>query len=246
MDREELLKKLHMMKQAVEDAELAVAVMQRKLADSERARCAAEKEAADVRRQSDAMRGDLEQKVRTATVDGHLRVKLLEETVERLGNRSDAAAEGARLAAEVSKLQRSEARMRSDLIFAQDRAEALARELETASEAVSQLEAGANADGAYRVRSEVARDSGSAEGAIAILGEADAREHDRRGQQDMLAKLVERAEKAEVELGKAQGQVGTLQQQLRSSHGAQARGTGAIATASKVRQLCRATSPLIT
>ena len=128
--------------------------------------------------------------------------------------------------------------MRSDLIFAQDRAEALARELETATGAVSQLEAGANADGAYRVRSEVARGSGSAERAIALLGEADAREHERRGQQDMLAKLVERAEKAEVELGKAQGQVGTLQQQLRSSHGAQARGTGAIATASKVRQLC--------
>ena len=59
--------------------------MQRKLADSERARCAAEKEAADVRRQADATRGDLEQKVRTATEDGHLRVKLLEETVERLG-----------------------------------------------------------------------------------------------------------------------------------------------------------------
>jgi hypothetical protein len=100
-DREQLLQKVHMMQQAVEDAELAIAVMQRKLADAERARAAAEHEVQLARTLADKMRSDLEQKVRLATEDGHLRVKLLEETVERLGKRGEAAADVARLSAEV-------------------------------------------------------------------------------------------------------------------------------------------------
>jgi chromosome segregation ATPase len=229
------------MKQAVEDAELAIAVMQRKLADSERARCAAEQEAKATRHSADVACSDLEQKVRTATEDGHLRVKLLEETVERLGKRGEAAAEVARLSAEVSQLRLSEARLRSDTIFAQERADALTRELQSATTALSQYEAGASADAAYRVRGEAAHVGGSVESAAAVLGDADAREAERRSHQDVMEKLVERAEKAEVQLGQAKGEVAALQQQLRTSQGAQARGSSAVVSASKVRSSVKAT-----
>jgi chromosome segregation ATPase len=229
-----LLKKQHLMKQAVEDSELAIAVLQRKLADSEAACCEAQQEVKAVKHSADVMRGDLEQKVRTATEDGNLRVRLLEETVSKLGNRSDHAAEVARLSSEVSTLQRSKARMQSDLIFAEDRVESLTRELQETTSVLIKHEANQREADVYRIHGAITEAGNNKQSAMALLSESDVRDRERKSHQDMLAKLVERAEKAEVELGSAQSQLGQLQQQLRASRGAQACGTGAILSASKV------------
>lgn len=232
-EREALLKKTHIMARALEDAEVAVAALQRKLAAAEEVRAGAQRDARDVRREADAMKAGLEQQVRAATQDGALRVRLLEETVEKLGRRGDAAAEIARLSVDVSRLQRSEARLRSDLAFAESRAEALMREVAAAGDATAARDGRAMRADAERVRAEMHRSGCDAAGAVAVLGEADALEHERRGHRELVAKLAERAERAEVELGRAEGQVAALREQVHGATGAQARGTGAIITASK-------------
>jgi chromosome segregation ATPase len=233
--REELLKKQHVMAQAVEDAELAVSVLQRKLAESEQARCDAQKQVIDVRRSADTLRGNLEQQLRTATQDGHLRIRLLEETIEKLSRRGDQAAEVARLSAEASQLRRSEAHMRSDLTFAQSRSEALAREVEALSIAASAQEACASKTEADRVRGVIAQTGADSATALAMLSDLDAHRHEQASQQELLAKLVERAEKAEVELGRAHAEVASLKDKLRTSTGVQSRGITAVTSASQVR-----------
>jgi chromosome segregation ATPase len=136
---------------------------------------------------------------------------------------------------QVSQLRRSEARMRSDLTFAQDRTEALTSDLQAANNALSEYRSDANADAAYRVRSSAAEHGGGTATALAIVSSENAGEHERRRQQDAMARLVERAEKAEVELGSAQSDIAALRDKLRTSHGAQARGAGAVVSASKAR-----------
>ena len=219
------------MAQALEDAEVAVAALQRKLAAAEEAREGAQREARDVRREAEAMRARLEQQLRTTAQDGALRVRLLEETVEKLGRRGDAAAEVARLSADVSRLQRSEARLRSNVAFAESRADELSREAQAAGDAVAAQDGRAARAAAERIRGEMRQSGGDEAAAAAVLGEADALEHERRGQRELVAKLAERAERAEVELGRAQSEVAALSGKLRGVQGAPAQ--GAIISATK-------------
>lgn len=222
------------MQQAVEDAELAIAVLQRKLADAEATAQQRQQEVIAVRKEADIMRGGLEQKVRTATEDSTLRVRLLEETVEKLGSRTEQSSEIARLSSEVSKLQRSEARLRSDLIFAEDRVTALSKELQASEQALSSSDQRRRDDDIRRIHGAVSSMGGDQDAAVALLSETDTRERIRQQQHDVVAKLVERAETAEVELGREQSKVGQLQQQLRELRGTKRKGDCAAASASKV------------
>lgn len=194
-DRETLVKKIHTLSQAVDDAELAVAVTQRNLAVAEQSQHAAAQDAQAARHEADKVRSDLEQKVRMATEDGQLRIQLLEETVERLGGRSEANGEVARLSGEVSKLRRSEARLRSDLLFADSRVNKLAQQLDAA-------------------RHTETADDAACKRAQSIL-QAHTFSSDSTDKRELCARLVERAEGAELELAHAQGQVQQLQQRVR-------------------------------
>jgi chromosome segregation ATPase len=125
--------------------------------------------------------------------------------------------------------------MRSDLTFAQSRSEGLARNVEALSKAASAQEVSVCKAEADRIRGVVAQTGGDTAAAIAVLSDADARRHEQASHRELLAKLAERAEKAEVELGQAKAEIASIKDKLRASQGAQSRGVTPIASASHVR-----------
>lgn len=70
-----------------------------------------------------------------------------------------------------------------------------------------------------------------------VTGQAAAFERERQQHQALLARLVQRAEKAEVEAGQARSEATALKQSERSKGSAAATGADALVNASKVRSL---------
>lgn len=68
-----------------------------------------------------------------------------------------------------------------------------------------------------------------------VTGQAAAFEREKQQHQALLARLVQRAEKAEVEAGEAKGEVAALKQRNYAKGSAIASGAGALVNASKVR-----------
>lgn len=182
-----------------------------KLIEAEKSRAESEKQARSAERALETVREDLEQRLRTTAENGSLRVKLLEETVQRLSCRSQPQAELARLSMEISRLTQSEAKLRSDLMFAQDRAQRLRREVEH----VWGCDRGEGC-------------SGVPSGLSTIVGEGD-QDH------ALLATMIDRAEKAEIELSRTKQSLDSLKEKMDFSASAQERGAGALMAASRVR-----------
>lgn len=84
-----------------------------------------------------------------------MRTRCLEDTVQKLSNRSEVHGEVARLSGEVSKLRRSGARLQSDLIFCQDRVEALLQELTETRGHLLRLECADAEQSVYGIRTGV-------------------------------------------------------------------------------------------
>jgi hypothetical protein len=173
-----------------------------KLMSAENARIEAEREVQCMRRAMDIMRSDLEQKIRITAEDGCLRVKFLEETVQRLSKRGMLEMKVAQLSFELSEALRAAARARSDLMFAHDRIEALTRELES-SHPLSIEHRGQQGVGAQRL--------GPLDSQIVDRPSAP---HAKGGGGDDLSELLlqlrSRAEVAEVALGEARSELQSL------------------------------------
>jgi hypothetical protein len=180
------------------------------LIEANTARAHSEKHARAAERAMETLREELEQKLRTTAENGTLRVKLLEETVQRLSCRSQPQTELARLSMEVSRLCQSEAKLRSDLMFAEDRYKRLRRELE-------QVEGFASGSSLCAP----GPDSG-------VAGGEQIQDH------ELLAAMIGRAEKAEIELAGVKQSLDALKETMSFSAGAQERGAGALMAASKV------------
>lgn len=182
------------------------------LVESQNALAEAGKQLRAAERAMDTMREDLEQKLRTTAENGSSRIKHLEETVQRLSCRSQPQAEIARLSMEVSRLSRSEAKLRSDIMFAEDRITCLRSDLE-------RMEDPGGHQAGYDVRS----------------GHAGLPSEEQGQDNALLAAMIDRAEKAEIELSKAKQNVESLKEKISFSASAQERGAGALVAASRVR-----------
>lgn len=183
------------------------------LAESQKALAEAQKQLRAAERAMDTMREDLEQKLRTTAENGSSRIKHLEETVQRLSFRSQPQAEVARLSMDVSRLTRSESKLRSDLMFAEDRI--------------------------TRLRSEVERlqdPDGHPAGYDSRTGQPCPPPEEQRQDHALLASMIDRAEKAEIELSQAKQNIESLKEKISFSANAQERGAGALMAASQVRR----------
>jgi hypothetical protein len=199
-----------------------VAMLQQRLMESESGRAAAQGEKQSLQRAMEMQREDLEQKLRTSAENGSLKVRMLEETVQRLSCRGPAQAELARLSIDVSRLLQSEASLKSDLIFAQDRIRKLRMELEQFQ-----------CDHAQNSHSTGSHSPRACSGIVQERSGGD--DH---SDQQLIAEFAERAEKAEIELGKTKQEVEAMKERLSLSASAHAKGAGAIAVASRVRTNC--------
>lgn len=170
----------------------------------------------------ESLRSDLDHKVRTTAQDGQLRIQLLEETVQRLSTRGDQQAELMKLSIENSKLLRMNAKLKSDLIFAEERAQCKARELAVTCE---------------RTRAETTCIADLREGSLAVVNVLKNPENVQAAQDfhRMTARLVERAETAEIELATVSTELSHLKAGMEQSAIAQTKGSHAIAVASRVR-----------
>lgn len=176
----------HVLEQACTDAETMVLHLQKQLSDAESARRKAENQEKAALRSIEVLRRELEQKVRFTAQDRQLQINLLQQTVQRLSIRGDQQAEIAKLSREISKLLRSNAKLRSDLMFAQDRVESLTHELEHASNPVTETPSTSQCHGITPAIFSLLKDPANVQAANDF--------------HRLTARLVERAEAAEVEL----------------------------------------------
>lgn len=186
--------------------------IEKQLIEAQKSSVESEKEARAAERALETTREDLEQRLRTTAENGSLRVKLLEETVQRLSCRSQPQAELARLSMEVSRLSQSEAKLRSDLMFAEDRAQRLRREVENAKG----FSTSQGCSGVAPTRIAFAAEPGTG------------------SDHELLAAMIDRAEKAEIELSKTTQSLNSLKEEMSFSASAQERGAGALMAASRV------------
>ena len=103
-----------------EDSAAASAMRQRVTAAEDAARDAAERLANSELRWGNE-RARLESKIRAAKEDGGVRIQSLEATVASLRARSGLHSEVARLGEEASRIRRSEAALKNDLVYAEER-----------------------------------------------------------------------------------------------------------------------------
>lgn len=103
-----------------EDSAAASAMRQRVTAAEDAARDAAER-LADSELRWGNERARLESKIRAAKEDGGVRIQSLEATVASLRARSGLHSEVARLGEEASRIRRSEAALKNDLVYAEER-----------------------------------------------------------------------------------------------------------------------------
>ncbi|KAK9818004.1 hypothetical protein WJX72_005629 [[Myrmecia] bisecta] len=219
---------------AVEDAEVAVAVMQARLLEAEREKREAQQQLADAREAADTERAQLEQAVRRAREEGSVKIASLEDTVRKLSGRSDLHQELARTGGELSTLRRSEARLKSDLVFANERLEEVQRELSMQRSRLAGYEASEHERNIIaEIRKTVAPDRDPAAQAIPAFSLADM-SGDPAGQPALIAKLVERAEAAEINASRFQRELEALQRSAASRAAASGAGASAVLSAAQV------------
>ncbi|GLC48074.1 hypothetical protein PLESTB_000056300 [Pleodorina starrii] len=221
---------------AVDTAETAVAVMQDRLLAALKAAADAGEEAARVRREAEWERDRLEAELRTAREEGSLRIRNLEEAVARLSARGgDAAQAMARSLAEGDAATRRECRLRSELALAQQaaqRSNAQAAELRLQLRDCEQALREARVYGGLLLELGGAgpADNGAACGRGSRAGAASAGGHgslshqleERLGQQAMelerrqqvIARLVDVAERAQADAADLQAELNTLKQAM--------------------------------
>lgn len=209
---------------ACTDAEAEVTRLQQQLVIGECARVQAENDAKSAARSTEALRSNLEQKISMTANDGQLQVQLLEEKIQRLINRGDDQAELTRLSADASKLRQENAQLKSELLLSQERVQKLTLKPEVAH-AEFQDPAVVHAHG---VRSAISHKLNQPEN-----GQL-AQEFHR-----ITARLVERAETAEMELAARNVDLNMLKADLEKSAVVDIKGPGANVAASRVRLLIR-------
>ncbi|DBB14510.1 TPA: hypothetical protein ACH3X3_004792 [Trebouxia sp. C0006] len=221
--------------QAIQEAELAVAVMQAKLLEAVASQREAARQLHAAQEAFDGERAHLEQQVRRSKEEGSVRIHTLEDTIRKLGNRSDLHQELARLGGEASFLRRTEARLKSNLGFAEDRSSELQREVTILRQQVASYEASEHeAQLLEEVQRSVSRES-SAGGTIAAKMKGISNELSSEGSQPhIVARLVERAEASEVQLAQAQQELKALKQMATARAAAEGAGTSAAMSAAQV------------
>ncbi|GLI68386.1 hypothetical protein VaNZ11_012718, partial [Volvox africanus] len=224
------------LEKAVETAETAVAVMQDRLLSALKAAADAEEEASRVRREAEWERDRLEAELRTAREDGTLRIRNLEEAVARLSARGgDAAQAMARSIAEADAASRRESRLRSELGLAQQaaqRANAQAAELRLQLRDCEQALREAHVYGGLLQQVETAeavqsgrlsRRGGSHNGAASAFAQGLSQEVEERlaqqamelvRRQQVIARLVDVAERAQAEAADLQTELNSLKQAM--------------------------------
>lgn len=225
MEREGLLRKVDRLERALKDADVASAALQHRVAELRDACARSKAQAEAAERNAAASAAQAQHELEAAQHDANLRTRLLEETVQRLSSSDDQSADVAWLSGQLSSSQRAESRMRTDLLFAERRSDALATELDSvlAAQAVARASDLGTDEATHRVRTETGPDGGAPD-------EQQGQRHD-----ELVAALAERAEKAEVQLGQREADLRKLRAQLTRSQGAQASDASVIASASKVR-----------
>ncbi|GIL54010.1 hypothetical protein Vafri_9567 [Volvox africanus] len=225
------------LEKAVETAETAVAVMQDRLLSALKAAADADEEAARVRGEAEWERDRLEAELRTAREDGTLRIRNLEEAVARLSARGgDAAQAMARSIAEADAASRRETRLRSELGLAQQaaqRANAQAAELRLQLRDCEQALREAHVYGGLLQHVETAdavlqsgrlgRRGGSHNGAASAFTQGLSQEVEERlaqqamelaRRQQVIARLVDVAERAQAEAADLQTELNSLKQAM--------------------------------
>lgn len=212
----------HVLQQSCTDAETALAILQQQLMIAEQAQSKAESSEKATLHAMKSLRSDLEQKVRTTAQDGQLRIQLLEETVQRLSTRGDHRAELTKLSTENSKLVRMNAKLTSDLKFAEERVQSMACELAATCE---------------RSQAETKCIPESRENSLAIINVLKNPENVEAAKDfhRMTARLVERAEAAELELATVSTELSQLKAGMAQSAISQTKGSNVIAVPSRVR-----------
>ncbi|DBA92530.1 TPA: hypothetical protein ACH3X1_002761 [Trebouxia sp. C0004] len=221
--------------QAIQEADLAVAVMQAKLLEAVASQREAARQLQAAQEAFDGERAHLEQQVRRSKEEGSVRIQTLEDTIRKLGNRSDLHQELARLGGEASFLRRTEARLKSNLGFAEDRSSELQREVTILRQQVASYEASEHeAQLLEEVQRSVSRES-SAGGTIVAKMKGITHELSSEGSQPhVVARLVERAEASEVQLAQAQQELKALKQMSTARAAAEGAGTSAAMSAAQV------------
>ncbi|KAL3148684.1 hypothetical protein ABBQ38_014099 [Trebouxia sp. C0009 RCD-2024] len=221
--------------QAIQEAELAVAVMQAKLLEAVAGQREATRQLQEAQQTSDSERAHLEQLVRRSKEEGSVRIQTLEETIRKLGNRSDLHQELARLAGEASFLRRTEARLKSNLGFAEDKTNELQREVTILRQQVASYEASEHEAQLLEVVQRSVASESSAGGSIAAKMNEFSRELSNEGSQPhIVARLVERAEASEVQLAQVQQELRALKQVATARAAAEGAGTSAAMSAAQV------------
>ncbi|KAL0020086.1 hypothetical protein WJX79_009298 [Trebouxia sp. C0005] len=221
--------------QAIQEAELAVAIMQAKLLEAVARQREAARQLQAAHEACDGERAHLEQQVRRGKEEGSVRIQTLEDTIRKLGNRSDLHQELARLGGEASFLRRTEARLKSNLGFAEDRSSELQREVTILRQQVASYEASEHETQLLEeVQRSVSRES-SAGGTIAAKMKGISHELSSEGSKPhIVAHLVERAEASEVQLAQAQQELKALKQTATARAAAEGAGTSAAMSAAQV------------
>lgn len=211
--------------QTCTDAETVIASLQQQLMIAEQAHSKAEASRKATARAMELQRCDLEQMVRTTAEDGRLRIKLLEETVQRLSARGDQQAELARLSSETSKLLRINAKLKSDLMFGENRVQTLTNQLAAAAVSVPASSLAPEWHGVSPSFVEVLKNHDNVQ----------ATQHFHK----IVARLVERAESAEIELATVRTELAQLKATTQQSAAAHTNGSNAKHLVSRVRtSLC--------
>eukprot|EP00891_Asterochloris_glomerata_P000304 jgi/Astpho2/304/Aster-02189 len=217
-------------RQAVEEVEIALAVMQAKLLEADAARREALKQLQDARSAADGERAQYEQQVRRAREEGSARITALEEVVKKLSNRSDLHEEIARLGGEVTFLRRSEARLKSDLGFAEQRVADLQRDHSALRQQLGGYEA---TEHEARLMEDVRRTVSAGVGPGGVRVRAPLPDLTTESQHHVVASLVERAEAAEVQTRQLQSELAALRQSASARAAAGGAGSAAAISAAE-------------
>ncbi|GMH42030.1 hypothetical protein BSKO_09949 [Bryopsis sp. KO-2023] len=223
--------KERLLRQAVEDAELAMAVLQTKLLESESHRRESEKMLEDVKQEASDEKAELQAQITRGKEDGAVRIQSLEETVKKMGSRSDLHMEVGRLSGDNSLLRRSEARLKSELAFAEDRINSLKDIVDDFRARVSRYEA-QEAERAIHALSGQSWQP-SSPSSMDVLSELEVMDRDRRQNQQVISRLVERAERAEVEAGHLKTELETVKGLAAARAVAGGAGTAAVMSAAQ-------------
>eukprot|EP00854_Cymbomonas_tetramitiformis_P000707 gene707-1166_t len=203
------------LQQHADNAEAAMAAMRVQLAEAQRAVREAERRAREVAEAAETEAARLGQKLRMVREDGAVKMRSLEDTVRALSTRGGLHAEVAQLGAEVGALRRSEARLRSEVQFTEERLGRALQELAEAKAAVGSAPIDPPlAPGKVTARAILAAATPHGPSAAVMASAGLPPSTGEGGQDRLVASMAARAEAAEAEAAKLKASLTALQREV--------------------------------